>query len=349
MASKQLKSPSRGKYSLTQTKKQYYQGILEITSSGRGFVICEELDQDISIPKNALNKAFNGDLVEVYCYKRKKNESFEGEIVSILERKKTTFVGILQIEKNYAFVLTRGARMYTDFFIDKKQLTPDFSNGDKVLVRFDEWPKRADSPLGTLIENFGPPGETSTEMHAILSDYGLPLRFPKEVEEAASGIDQRISEKEIKKRKDFRSTLTFTIDPKTAKDFDDALSFKVIHDDLFEVGIHIADVSHYVQPNSILDKEALERATSVYLVDRVVPMLPEVLSNGVCSLRPHEEKYTFSAVFQLNLKGELKKEWFGKTVIYSDHRFAYEEAQDIIESNSPVVSEKHSLREDLIW
>lgn len=345
LASKQLKSPSKGKYTIAETKKQYYQGVLDVTSSGRGFVICEDLDQDISIPKNGLNKAFNGDLVEVYCYKRKKNGSFEGEIVTILERNKTTFVGILQIEKNYAFVLTRGARMYTDFFIDKKQLSTDYSNGDKVLVRFEEWPKRADSPLGTLIENFGPPGETATEMHAILSDYGLPLRFPKEVEEAAAAIDQRISEKEIKKRKDFRSTLTFTIDPKTAKDFDDALSFKVLEEDLFEIGIHIADVSHYVQPNSILDREALDRATSVYLVDRVVPMLPEVLSNGVCSLRPHEEKYTFSAVFQLNAKGELKKEWFGKTVIYSDHRFAYEEAQDIIETQTPIVSEKHSLRQ----
>ena len=344
VASKQLLSPSRGKYTLAVTKKQYHRGILEVTSSGRGFVICEDLEQDISIPKNGINKAFNGDLVEVYCYKRKNNGSLEGEIIDIIERKKTTFVGILQIEKNYAFVLTRGARMYTDFFIDKKQLSPDYQDGDKVLVRFDEWPKRAESPFGTLIENFGPPGETATEMHAILSDYGLPLRFPNEVEAAAAEIDLSITEEEIKKRRDFRKVLTFTIDPKTAKDFDDALSFEILGEDLYEVGIHIADVSHYVQPGSILDQEALDRATSVYLVDRVVPMLPEVLSNGVCSLRPHEEKYTFSAVFQINGKGRIKKEWFGRTVIYSDHRFAYEEAQDIIETQSPVVSEKHSLR-----
>ncbi|MEL0274299.1 MAG: ribonuclease R [Flavobacteriaceae bacterium] len=344
VASKQLLSPSRGKYTLAVTKKQYYRGILEVTSSGRGFVICENLEQDISIPKNGINKAFNGDFVEVYCYKRKNNGSLEGEIVDIIERKKTTFVGILQIEKNYAFVLTRGARMYTDFFIDKNQLSPDYQDGDKVLVRFDEWPKRAESPFGTLIENFGPPGETATEIHAILSDYGLPLRFPDEVEAAAAEIDQSITEEEIKKRRDFRKVLTFTIDPKTAKDFDDALSFEILGEDLYEVGIHIADVSHYVQPGSILDQEALDRATSVYLVDRVVPMLPEVLSNGVCSLRPHEEKYTFSAVFQINRKGRIKKKWFGRTVIYSDHRFAYEEAQDIIETQSPVVSEKHSLR-----
>ena len=344
VASKQLLSPSRGKYTLAVTKKQYHQGILDVTSSGRGFVICEDLEQDISIPKNGINKAFNGDLVEVYCYKRKNNGSLEGEIVDIIERKKTTFVGILQIEKNYAFVLTRGARMYTDFFIDKKQLSPDYQDGDKVLVRFDEWPKRAESPFGTLIENFGPPGETATEMHAILSDYGLPLRFPDEVEAAAAEIEQSITEEEIKKRRDFRKVLTFTIDPKTAKDFDDALSFEILGEDLYEVGIHIADVSHYVQPGSIIDQEALDRATSVYLVDRVVPMLPEVLSNGVCSLRPHEEKYTFSAVFLINGKGRIKKEWFGRTVIYSDHRFAYEEAQDIIETQRPVVSEKHSLR-----
>ena len=196
-----------------------------------------------------------------------------------------------------------------------------------------------------MIENFGSPGETATEMHAILSDYGLPLHFPEEVEAAAAAIDQTISKEEIKKRRDFRDVLTFTIDPKTAKDFDDALSFQQLDDDLFEVGIHIADVSHYVEPDSILDQEALARATSVYLVDRVIPMLPEVLSNGVCSLRPHEEKYTFSSVFEITSKGDIKKEWFGKTVIYSDHRFAYEEAQDIIQSGTPVVTEKHSLRD----
>ena len=343
VASQQLKSPSRGKYTLAANKKQYYQGRLEVTSSGRGFVICDDLDNDIRIPRSGLNTAFDGDLVEVYCYKRKKNGALEGEIATILERKKTEFVGILQVEKNYAFVLMRNSKMYTDFFIDKKQLTAAYNDGDKVLVRFDEWPKRAESPFGTLIKNFGPPGQTSTEMHAILSDYGLPYQFPEAVERAAAQIDQRITPEEIKKRRDFRDVLTFTIDPKTAKDFDDALSFKVLDDDLFEVGIHIADVSHYVQPGGVLDEEALSRATSVYLVDRVVPMLPEVLSNGVCSLRPHEEKYTFSAVFDITRKGRIKKEWFGKTVIYSDHRFAYEEAQDIIETKTAIVSEKNAL------
>ena len=338
-----LSNPSKGKYTLVKASKDYYQGTLDVTSTGRGFVICEDLEHDIMIPKNNINRAFQGDLVEVYVYKRKqKSGAFEGEIVTILERKKTQFVGVLQIEKNYAFVLTRGPRMYTDFFIDKKQLD-GYTNGDKVLVEYTDWPKRADSPYGTLIESFGPPGETNTEMHAILSDYGLPLHFPDEVEAAANAIDQSIRPEEIKKRRDFRDTLTFTIDPKTAKDFDDALSFKILGKDRFEIGIHIADVSHYVQPNSVLDQEAYDRATSVYLVDRVVPMLPEVLSNGVCSLRPHEEKYTFSAVFTMNSKGEVLEEWFGKTVIYSDHRFAYEEAQELIETQAAKVSKEISL------
>ena len=340
---KTLKSPSKGRYTLEPACKQYYQGTLDVTSTGRGFVICEDLEHDIMIPKNNINRGFQGDLVEVYAYKRKqKSGAFEGEIVTILKRNKTQFVGVLQIESNYAFVLTRGPRMYTDFFIDKKKLT-GYTNGDKVLVEYTDWPKKAESPHGTLIESFGPPGETNTEMHAILSDYGLPLNFPKEVEAAANAIDQSISPEEIKKRRDFRETLTFTIDPKTAKDFDDALSFKVLDKDRFEIGIHIADVSHYVKPHSILDQEAYDRATSVYLVDRVVPMLPEVLSNGVCSLRPKEEKYTFSAVFIMNLNGDILEEWFGKTVIYSDHRFAYEEAQELIETKKNKVSEEISL------
>lgn len=343
VASQQLKSPSRGKFKLSLIEKQKYQGRLEVTSSGRGFVICEDLENDISIPKNGINRAFDGDIVEVYAFKQKKNGSLEGDIVKIIERKKTTFVGILQVEKNYAFVLTRGARMYTDFFINKEQLSDKYTSGDKVLVEYKDWPKNADSPFGTLVENFGKPGETSTEMHAILSDYGLPLHFPENVEQAAAEIDQRILPDEIKKRRDFRDILTFTIDPKSAKDFDDALSFKILSEDKFEIGIHIADVSHYVKPNTILDNEALDRATSVYLVDRVVPMLPEVLSNGVCSLRPKEEKYTFSAVFEMNAKGQVLNEWFGKTVIYSDHRFAYEEVQDIIETQENIVSEKNSL------
>lgn len=338
-----LQQQGRGKFSFSPAKAQLFSGILELTTSGQGYVICEGLEKDIFIPRKGLNRAFDGDTVDVHAYKRKKNGSLEGEIVNIKERKKTEFVGRLEKAKNHAFVVSSNPRMYTDFYIDKKQLTPEFKDGDKVIVRLSDWPKNADSPFGTLVESLGPPGETATEMHAILSDYGLPLRFPEEVEAAAAAIDQRILPEEIKKRRDFREVLTFTIDPKTAKDFDDALSFEIIDKDTYEIGIHIADVSHYVRPGSLLDKEAIERATSVYLVDRVVPMLPEVLSNGVCSLRPKEEKYTFSAVFQMDHSGKIKKEWFGKTVIYSDHRFAYEEVQDMLASESPHVSQANSL------
>lgn len=338
-----LTQKSRGKYQYNKGKEKSYTGRLEVTLSGRGFVICESLSQDIHVSQKNLHTAFDGDIVEVRCFRTKKNGSMEGEIIQVLERKKTQFVGELQIEKNHAFVLTRSGRMHTDFYIDSSQLTPEYHHGDKVVVALDNWPKNTDSPFGLLVENLGKPGETSTEMHAILTDYGLPYRFPDHVEEAAQKIDQRITEEEISKRRDFRDVLTFTIDPRSAKDFDDALSFKKITDQRFEVGIHIADVSHYVRPNSLLDEEALARATSVYLVDRVVPMLPEVLSNGVCSLRPKEEKYTFSAVFEIDDKGSLLKEWFGKTVIYSDHRFAYEEVQDILETQRPQVSQKHAL------
>ena len=207
-------------------------------------------------------------------------------------------------------------------------------DGDKVLVTLEEWPEKADCPNGTIIKILGKPGEHNTEIHSILAEYGLPNEFPTEVENFANNINTSITEDEILKRRDMRSTLTFTIDPKDAKDFDDALSFKELPNGNYEIGIHIADVSHYLQEGTILDDEAYERATSVYLVDRVVPMLPEVLSNNACSLRPNEEKYTFSAVFEINNKAVVENQWFGRTVTYSDARFAYEEAQYIIETES---------------
>src|SRR5690606_20758486 len=203
----------------------------------------------------------------------------------------------------------------TDIFISKDKIGKA-QQGDKVLVRMDEWPEKADSPLGTVIKVLGKPGEHNTEIHSILAQYGLPYDFPEEVEKFAENLDTSIQNNEIKNRRDMRDVLTFTIDPADAKDFDDALSFQVLENGNYEIGIHIADVSHYVQPNTILDDEAYERATSVYLVDRVVPMLPEVLSNFACSLRPNEEKYTFSAVFEINEKAEIKKQWFGRTVTY---------------------------------
>tara|TARA_R110001592_G_scaffold170819_8_gene408713 strand:- start:212 stop:1897 length:1686 start_codon:yes stop_codon:yes gene_type:complete len=232
--------------------------------------------------------------------------------------------------------------MYKDIFVPINKINKA-EDGDKVLVSLEDWPENADSPYGKVLQVLGKPGEHNTEIHAILAEYGLPYEFPHEVEEFANKLDTSITKEEIAKRRDMRDVLTFTIDPKDAKDFDDALSFQVLNNGLFEIGIHIADVSHYVQEGTILDDEAYERATSVYLVDRVVPMLPEVLSNNACSLRPHEEKYTFSAVFQINEKAEVKNQWFGRTVTYSDARFAYEEAQAIIESRSNNIPKEVSL------
>jgi ribonuclease R/exosome complex exonuclease DIS3/RRP44 len=234
--------------------------------------------------------------------------------------------------------------MFTDFFIEQEELK-DFEHGDKVVVHFKDWPKRASSPFGKIVKSLGKPGELNTEMHAIMFEYGFPDAFPLEVDQFAQRLDLRIDPDEISKRRDFRNNTTFTIDPITAKDFDDALSFTTLSNGKTEIGIHIADVSHYVQPNSILDEEAYDRATSVYLVDRVVPMLPEILSNGACSLRPQEEKYTFSAVFTVNEKMEIEKEWFGKSVILSDHRFSYEEVQYILDSGDKTVSAEVSLNE----
>ncbi|MFY7988412.1 MAG: ribonuclease R, partial [Flavobacterium sp.] len=255
---------------------------------------------------------------------------------------KSEFVGVIDIQKNFAFVTTANAKMYTDIFIPKNKIG-DAEHGDVVLVTLEDWPKKADSPFGSVIKVLGKPGEHNTEIHAILAEYGLPYDFPIEVEAYANKIDTSITEEEIKKRRDMRDVLTFTIDPKDAKDFDDALSFQVLENGNYEIGVHIADVSHYLQEGTILDDEAYKRATSVYLVDRVVPMLPEVLSNFACSLRPHEEKYTFSAVFQLNNKAEVLDAWFGRTVTYSDQRFAYEEAQSIIETKSDVIPAEISL------
>lgn len=332
----------RGKFKLIALDNSYYTGIVDMGARGNAYVICEELDDDIFIPRNNVNKAFHGDEVEVYVYRRRKNNKLEGEIVNVIERATTEFVGVLQLHKNYGFVTSQNPKMYADIFIPKNKIN-NAEDGDKVLVQIQDWPEKADSPFGKVIKVLGKPGEHNTEIHAILAEYGLPYEFPKEVEAYANNLDTSITEEEIAKRKDMRTIPTFTIDPKDAKDFDDALSFQVLENGNYEIGIHIADVSHYVTPNSILDDEAYERATSVYLVDRVVPMLPEILSNNACSLRPNEEKYTFSAVFEMNDKAEIISQWFGRTVTYSDRRFAYEEAQAIIESKTNIIPKDISL------
>ena len=330
-----------GKYQII-SKAEYYEGVIDMTSRKTGYFVCDELEDDVFVPFINLNHALDGDKVKAYIYNRRSSRKPEAEVLEILERAKTEFVGVIDIQKNFAFVTTANAKMYTDIFIPKNKIG-DAEHGDVVLVTLEDWPKKADSPFGSVIKVLGKPGEHNTEIHAILAEYGLPYDFPIEVEAYANKIDTSITEEEIKKRRDMRDVLTFTIDPKDAKDFDDALSFQVLENGNYEIGVHIADVSHYLQEGTILDDEAYKRATSVYLVDRVVPMLPEVLSNFACSLRPHEEKYTFSAVFQLNDKAEVLDAWFGRTVIYSDQRFAYEEAQSIIETKSDVIPAEISL------
>ena len=319
----------RGKYIVTPSQN-YYTGIVDIAGRGQGYVMVEDLEDDIFVHNKNLNKALNGDVVEVYVFKRRRGGKTEGEITKVLQRKKTEFVGTIQVQENFAFVDVTDHKMHTDIFIPKSNIGKA-KDGEKVLVAMEDWPEKADSPFGRVIKVLGKPGEHNTEIHSILAQYGLPYEFPAEVEKYAKDLDTSIQPEEIKRRRDMRDTLTFTIDPKDAKDFDDALSFQKLENGNYEVGIHIADVSHYLVPGTVLDDEAYERATSVYLVDRVVPMLPEVLSNNACSLRPNEEKYTFSAVFEINDKVEVIKKWFGRTVTYSDARFAYEEAQQIIE------------------
>ncbi|GAB4153713.1 MAG: ribonuclease R [Winogradskyella sp.] len=342
VAKQEIEQVDRGKFKAVVTA-EYHTGILDLAAKGNGYIISDDFEEDVFIASNNINKALDGDEVEFYAYKRRKRGKIEGEITNILKRAKSEYVGTIQIQKNrnFAFVVADSNKMYKDIFVPINK-TKKAEDGDKVLVTLTDWPENADSPYGKVLEVLGKPGEHNTEIHSILAEYGLPHEFPYEVEQFANKLDVSITKEEIDKRRDMRKDLTFTIDPKDAKDFDDALSFKVLENGLYEIGIHIADVSHYVQPGTVLDDEAYERATSIYLVDRVVPMLPERLSNGACSLRPHEEKYTFSAVFQMNDKCEIKNQWFGRTVTYSDARFAYEEAQAIIENNPNITL--HSIK-----
>jgi len=342
-AQQEIEEVERGKFKAV-VNTEYHIGKLDLAAKGNGYIICDDFEDDVFIASNNINKALHGDEVEFYAYKRRKRGKAEGEITNIIKRAKSEYVGVIQIhkKKNFAFVVVDSNKMYTDIFVPINKINKA-EDGDKVLVSLEDWPEKADSPLGKVIQVLGKPGEHNTEIHAILAEYGLPHEFPQEVEAFANSIDTSITDKEIEKRRDMREDLTFTIDPKDAKDFDDALSFKILDNGLYEIGIHIADVSHYLQEGTILDDEAYERATSVYLVDRVVSMLPEVLSNNACSLRPHEEKYTFSAVFQINDNAEIKNQWFGRTVTYSDARYAYEEAQAVIESKTNTIPAKVSL------
>ncbi len=324
-----LESVQRGKYKL-KSRGGTITGKVDIKREGFGYVVSEEVEKPVLVSSQNLNHAMDGDKVKVSLYAMRKNQPPEGEVVEILERAKSTFVGTISKSQNFSFFIPSG-KVGFDLFIPNEKLK-GAKDGQKAIARIIEWPAKAKNPFGEIIEVLGDVGDNNAEMHAILAEYDLPLRFPENVLKAAEKIPELIPEEEIARRRDMRGVTTITIDPHDAKDFDDALSIRKLENGFWEVGVHIADVSHYVKPGSVLDEEAYDRATSVYLVDRVVPMLPEKLSNGVCSLRPNEDKLCFSAIFQLNDHSEIQKQWFGRTVIHSDKRFAYEDAQAIIET-----------------
>ena len=329
-STQKIKETDRGKFKINVDRK-YNVGTLDVTSNGNAYFISDDFDDDIFIPSINLNKGLHKDTVKVYTYNKRGSKKLEADVVEVLERAKTEFVGVLQLNKNFGFVIPDDNKMYADLFVSQNKIN-GAEDGDKVVVTLTDWPSNSKNPFGKITQVLGKPGDHNTEIHSILVEYGLPYEFPAEIEEEAGNLPIEITKKEIAKRRDMRSDLTFTIDPKDAKDFDDALSFTKLENGNYEIGIHIADVSHYLQEKTKLDDEAYNRATSVYLVDRVVPMLPEMLSNGVCSLRPNEEKLTFSTVFEINEKAQVVNKWFGRTVTYSDQRFAYEEAQSIIEN-----------------
>jgi ribonuclease R/exosome complex exonuclease DIS3/RRP44 len=337
----QIIKVNKGKFVAPGIQSNTTEGVLEITSTGRGYVVCEDLDADVLVEQRNLNRGLHGDIVSVAVGERKNKNKCEGKIIEIIERKKDVFVGVFEKNKDYAFVNTRNARMYTDFFIDKEEMK-GYQEGEKVAVKIKSWDSPMNSPEGKIIKSFGF-GEDSLDAYSILYEYGLSTEFEEKVEEEAKKISPTIKKEDIKKRRDMRGELTFTIDPVDAKDFDDAISFKKIEENKYEVGVHIADVSHYVRPGTKIDEEAQNRATSVYLVDRVIPMLPETLSNNLCSLRPNEEKLTFSAVFVINKNGDIKEEWFGKTITESNVRLSYEEAQHIIETGKVNIPKEHTI------
>lgn len=310
----------------------YMTGKVDYVSARFAFIITEESEKDIWVSAKDLNYALDGDLVKVMLFdKGDKTKRPEGKVVEIIERSKKTYVGRVQRSPKFAFVIPDSKKMFYDIFIKNDGIS-GVEEDDKVIVEIVEWPSREKNPVGIIIKVLGKAGQHQTEMHSIMAEFNLPFEFPERPEKEAENIPVIISSDEIRKRRDFRSITTFTIDPVDAKDFDDAISIQQLEENLWEIGVHIADVTHYVQPGSYVEQEAFDRATSVYLVDRVIPMLPEKLSNELCSLRPHEDKLTFSAVFQLNAQGAIVKEWFGKTIIHSIRRFTYEEAQEAIES-----------------
>lgn len=341
-----LEETEKGKFKV-KSLNTYVTGIISMASTGSAFLVSKELEQDIYIAPRKLRNALHGDKVKLFVYAKQNGKQKEGEVVEILERAKMEFTGIIKmsLSKRFAFLMADNRKMLHDIFIPIESLN-GAKDGEKALVRITEWPQGTKNPIGEVLNVLGKQGENNTEMNAILAEYGFPLNFPPTVLKESEEIGFAITEADISSRRDFRPVLTFTIDPADAKDFDDAISYKTLENGNIEVGVHIADVSHYVKPATALELEAFERGTSVYLVDRVIPMLPERLSNDLCSLRPHEDKLCFSAVFELDDKGQIQQEWFGKTIIHSDRRFAYEDVQEILDAGEgELYTELHSLNQ----
>jgi len=340
-----LREVKKGKYQMN-LKSSLVEGRIEFTAKATGYLISEEVQQEVFIANRNLNHALPGDKVKVRLYAQHRNKTLEGEVLQILERGKSRFVGKVSVSSNFAFLVTASRRVPFDIFIPLKKMK-GAKDGQKAVARITDWPQQVNNPFGEILEVLGDSGNNETEMHAILAEYDLPYEFPDSVEQAAGNISEEITKEEYERRRDFRQVPTFTIDPEDAKDFDDALSLRKLKDGKWEVGIHIADVTHYVKPDTILDKEAYDRGTSVYLVDRVVPMLPERLSNGVCSLRPNEDKLCFSAVFKMDDQAHVHDQWFGRTIIRSDRRFNYQEAQDLIDGKEGELSNEMLTLNDL--
>ncbi|PWD99160.1 ribonuclease R [Marinilabilia rubra] len=341
-----LNEVSTGRFKLLMSPGNIIEGIVDMTAKGAAYIVPDQGDEDIFVAQTNLGHALNGDRVKVLQYARRRRHQAEGEVVEIIERSRDQFVGTLEVSKDFAFLVADSRVMHHDIFIPLEKLKGG-KNGQKAVVTLSEWPEKAKNPIGEVVDILGNPGENNTEMHAILAEFNLPYKYPSKVVAAAEKIPDEIPKEEIKKRKDFRDVTTFTIDPADAKDFDDALSVQKLKNGNWQVGVHIADVTHYVRPNTLLEKEAVNRATSVYLVDRVVPMLPERLSNQLCSLRPEEDKLCFSAVFELNDEAAIENSWVGRTIIHSNRRFAYEEAQEVIEKKEGDLSNELLTLNDL--
>ena len=330
-------------YDRKKSSKKYFQGTINFSNKRDPVIECDKINHIIKL-NNPIINFLHGDLVEFEILSRKRKGFYMGNIISLIKREINEYVGIIQINKNFAFTIIDDRRIHSDIFIPNNNIG-EAEDGDKVLVTILEWKKQDLSPIGKIKKVLGKPGEHETEIDTIISQNNINISFPSEVLEYTKSINEKITNEEIKKRRDYRNILTFTIDPVDAKDFDDALSFKKIDEENYEIGIHIADVSYYVKTGTLLDKEAYDRATSIYLVDRVIPMLPEKLSNKVCSLRPNEEKLTFSTSIIIDKKGNIKEHWFGRTIIKSNHRFSYQEAQEIIETKKNKISKENSLTE----